>query len=106
MLSLNLQRMAILHNIPNIQKHLIQNGFSANIAHRIASNSDSHIKFQYLEKLCLIFKCTPNDLLEWRPDNGNSLNEPLKILIHHSDNFFSDLSVSSIEEYAANKQKK
>ena len=71
-----------------------------------ASNSDSHIKFQYLEKLCLIFKCTPNDLLEWRPDNGNSLNEPLKILIHHSDNFFSDLSVSSIEEYAANKQKK
>lgn len=106
MLSLNLQRMAMLHNIPNLQKHLTQNGFSANIAHRIASHSDSHIKFQYLEKLCLLFKCTPNDLLEWEPDNSSSANDPLRVLIHRNANHFVDFSGSaSIEEYAAYQKK-
>ena len=106
MLSLNLQRLAMLHNIPNLQKHLTQNGFSPNIAHRIASNADSHIKFQYLEKLCLLFKCTPNDLLEWRPENNISPKEPLKQLIHQNTKYHSDILLSSsIEEYAANQQK-
>jgi len=105
MLSLNLQRLAMLHNIPNLQKHLTQNGFSPNIAHRIASNADSHIKFQYLEKLCLLFKCTPNDMLEWRPDNNVNPNEPLKQLTHKNGKNLSNLSGSvSIEEYAKNQQ--
>lgn len=32
----------------------------------------SNVKIKNLEKLCRLLKCTPNDLFEWRPREGET----------------------------------
>ncbi len=107
MLFLNLQRMAELKKIPNLQKFLLKNGFSPNVAHRINNRSYSHIKFENLEKLCLLFDCTPNDLFEWEIVNNEPGNPALKRLTHkrikRKDEIFT---TRSIEELASLHKKK
>ncbi|UAY52601.1 helix-turn-helix domain-containing protein [Ferruginibacter albus] len=98
MLYLNIQRVAALRNITNLRGYLIQNGFSSNIAHRIAHNADSNIKFHYLEKLCILFHCTPNDLLQWKPDASANIleNEPLKNLDHPSLGYLKNITIEEL----------
>ncbi len=84
MLYLNITRIATLRGIGNTTQFLIQNGFSRSIANRILKRADSYIKFSHIEKICLLLHCTPNDLLQWRPDAKMPVqpNEPLNALIH------------------------
>ncbi len=100
MLYLNIKRIAALRNIPNLFTYLTQHGFSPNIAHRILKHTDSHIKLQYLERLCLLFHCTPNDLLQWQPGNGNHTDkEPLGALVHdNTSDILNYLQRAPIEE--------
>lgn len=99
MLYLNIQRIATLRNIPNLFSYLTQHGFSANIAHRIIKRADSHIKLQYLERLCLLLRCTPNDLLHWQADNDQTAQEPLHALMHdNTTDILHYLQSAPIEE--------
>ncbi len=107
MLFLNLQRIAEIKKIPNLQKFLIKNGFSPNVAHRISNRSDSNIKFAYLEKVCLLFNCTPNDLFEWEPINNEHTNIALKTLNHKRLKSKEEIfTTGSIEELASLHKKK
>lgn len=67
MLYLNLERMFKLRGITSRVKYLKEKGFSQNQANRLAAFHYTTIKFSSLEKLCLAFNCTPNDLLVWKP---------------------------------------
>jgi DNA-binding Xre family transcriptional regulator len=108
MLYLNIKRVSILRNVPSVLQYLIKNGFSTAIANRIAKNADSNIKFKYLEKLCILFHCTPNDLIQWQPDADNSIpnNEPITTLNHPQTTELTDyLKTASIEELTQMHQK-
>jgi DNA-binding Xre family transcriptional regulator len=108
MLYLNVKRIATLRNIPNLFSYLKQNGFTTNISHRIISNSGSYIRLHHLEKLCLLFRCTPNDILQWQqhPTNLISDNEPITTLNHPQTTELTNyLKTASIEELTQMHQK-
>lgn len=47
---------------------LVRAGFSENFATRVNQNRVQRIGLKELEKLCLALRCTPNDLIDWIPD--------------------------------------
>ena len=74
---------------------LKQAGFSDNFATKIKNNRVNKISLDLLERLCVKIACTPNDFLEWSPDNKNNLEQthPLYQLKRRNDKI-SDLSKS------------
>lgn len=53
---------------------LMKQGFSQYTANRIINNKIKSISFRHLEKLCVIFHCTPTELFVWQPDGKASKN--------------------------------
>lgn len=49
---------------------LQQAGFSMNFASKIKNNRVSRLNMKQMEKLCLLLKCTPNDMMAWIPDKN------------------------------------
>ena len=83
MLNYNLQRLFSDRNISNPVSYLTNNGFKRYIAYRIANNLFTSLTLPQIEKLCIIFNCTPIDLLDWKPDENTpqSVDLSLKKLI-------------------------
>jgi DNA-binding Xre family transcriptional regulator len=84
MLNYNLDRLFMQRGIGNDPiPFLIEKGFTRGQASRLVNGKLYSIPVKNVEKLCLAFRCTPNDLLEWKPDNANLLkeNQPLQKLI-------------------------
>ena len=50
-------------------------GFTYSKAIRFLENKQSNIKLRDLEKFCIALNCTPNDLLEWKPDANTVVPE-------------------------------
>ena len=67
MLKLNIQRILAGRAIDKGYTYLVKQGFSKNLATRINRGSMKHVHLADIEKLCLLFQCTPNELLEWAP---------------------------------------
>ena len=84
MLKYNLSKLFVSWAIPNVPVFLVKNGFKKHIAYRIAKEEFTFLPLNQMEKLCYIFNCTPNDLMEWQPDKPEQLNEdiPLKKLLN------------------------
>ncbi len=57
-------------------------GFSESFASKVKNNRVNRLNLDLLERLCLSLGCTPNDFMEWRPRNNQSLpaNHPLNEL--------------------------
>ena len=49
---------------------LVANGFTYSAANMMIYTNKRTIKFDQLEMLCDLLKCTPNDLMVWRPKAG------------------------------------
>lgn len=60
--------------------YLMKAGISKASASRLASGKFANIPLATLEKLCLLFKCTPNDLLEWNPPKDKTPDNTQPIL--------------------------
>ena len=69
MMQLNLQRIFKARGISQPYKFLVQNGFVPFTAHKYKNSKVEHIRLDHIEKLCVILNCTPNDILEWMPDD-------------------------------------
>jgi DNA-binding Xre family transcriptional regulator len=67
MITLDLSRLMETKGIQNPLQFLIQAGFTYHTAGRLIRNQIIKLDYKHLEKLCLIFNCTPNDLLSWTP---------------------------------------
>lgn len=82
MLQLNLspllQAMAVEHPFTFLRK----NGFTHNTAHRLLQDP-SVLHLNYIEKLCAILNCTPNDLFAYTPPEHSTLpkEHPLNKLV-------------------------
>ncbi len=79
MLTFNFKRIFKSRGIDKPFSYLVNKGYSENVATRIANNKVQRFHLKDIEELCELFKCTPNDLLEWTPEsNVESIeNHPL-----------------------------
>lgn len=61
-----------------IEKHynfMLELGFIPSSAHIFLKREARQIKLDQLERLCVALNCTPNDLLEWRPNANQTVSE-------------------------------
>jgi hypothetical protein len=72
MLHFNFTRLFRARGINTPSKFLVQHGFSDKFAARVVRNDFRKLNIDDVEKLCEIFLCTPNDLLQWTPDSKTS----------------------------------
>ena len=86
MLTFNFSRIFKARGIDKPFSYLVKVGYSDNLATRIVNNRVQRLNLADIEKLCELFQCTPNDLLEWIPDSQDKTNDkhPL-ISIKRSD---------------------
>ena len=86
MLTFNFSRIFKARGIDKPFSYLVKLGYSDNFATRIVNNRMQRLNLTDVEKLCELFQCTPNDLLEWIPENKDKTNDkhPL-ITIKRSD---------------------
>ena len=75
MLRYNIKRILKARFITQPVGYLSKHGFSKPTAQRIVSGRTKNITTKQLEKLCLAFNCTPDDLMEWTPDNQTQLEQ-------------------------------
>jgi DNA-binding Xre family transcriptional regulator len=76
MLTFNFSRIFTARGIEKPFTFLVKAGYSDNFATRIVHSRHDKLNLKEVERLCELFQCTPNDLLEWIPkskdaDNGN-----------------------------------
>jgi DNA-binding Xre family transcriptional regulator len=87
MLKLNIQRILAGRAIERPFTYLVKQGFSKNFAFRLNAGKMRQVKLSDIEKLCVMFHCTPNELLEWIPaEKANTANHPLRDLIRINSN--------------------
>jgi DNA-binding Xre family transcriptional regulator len=82
MLTFNFTRIFRWRGIEKPYSFLVDKGYSKNISTRIVNNRIERLNLKDIEKLCELFCCTPNDLLEWVPGKKDVdiENHPLKSL--------------------------
>jgi DNA-binding Xre family transcriptional regulator len=73
MLKFNLEHITKARGILNPRLFLRENGFSINVVNLLLSGNAKQISPANLEKLCILFNCTINDLYEWQPDKDQKL---------------------------------
>ncbi|MBI9039562.1 MAG: helix-turn-helix transcriptional regulator [Bacteroidales bacterium] len=83
MLKYNINRVIKERGIDKPKKYLRQAGIYEAFALRIKNNQVHRINLPTIEKLCILLKCTPNDLMVWEADsNAESYkNHPLNIMM-------------------------
>jgi DNA-binding Xre family transcriptional regulator len=83
MLKINIQRILAGRAIDKPYTYLVKQGFSKNLAARLNTGKMKQLKLADIEKLCMLFQCTPNELLEWVPAETEKEVEtqPLRDLI-------------------------
>jgi len=64
---------------PRISK-LVKLGMSHGTARNYLNGKKTELVLAHIEALCLYFRCEPNDLIEWKPDNKqqDDPNQPLQ----------------------------
>ena len=73
MLIFNPRRIFALRGVEKPSGCLTKNGFTAPTATKFLQAK--WIIISYLQKICLMMNCTPNDLFEWKPDATNKIEE-------------------------------
>ena len=69
MLSYNFTLIFEARGINRPFSYLVNLGYSANFATRVANNRVERLNLSQLEKLCVQLHCTPNDLMALNPDS-------------------------------------
>jgi len=70
MLKLSLNRLAYVRGIRLTWGWFRKKGFSHWVAAKLMKGNAPSLCFRDMERLCLAFKCTPNDLFSWVPPKG------------------------------------
>ena len=105
MLKYNIKSLLAARGITKPLAHLTKAGITYQMAHLLVANKVAAIKPSVLEKLCVHLNCTPNDLMEWIPEeNTNTQNHPLKSLQHKQipqqlQNIMQDIPVSKLKAF-------
>jgi len=73
--TLQFQRIFKARGIERPYTYLVNSGFGNNLATRMKKNKVMHLQLRTIEKMCLLFRCTPNDLIEWIPDDSQTMDK-------------------------------
>ena len=73
MIIFNSARIFQLKAIARPFSHLVSMGYSTGTATKYARNEVYAINLDRLEKFCRDFNCTPNDILDFRPNKNDTL---------------------------------
>lgn len=79
MIALDLARFMESKEIQNPLQYLMQAGFSYHVASKLLAARMARLNYAYLEQLCLLFNCTPNELLYWKPNAGTKATEKIAL---------------------------
>ncbi|WP_320054392.1 helix-turn-helix transcriptional regulator [uncultured Acetobacteroides sp.] len=82
MLAFSLKRIFAARGIEKPFTYMVRRGFSDNFATAIINGRKHQVNLREVERLCELFRCTPNDLLEWTPSAEQAIQKdhPLKPL--------------------------
>jgi hypothetical protein len=71
-----------MRGIEKPYSYLVQNGFSETTATRIINGNVGGLNLKFVDRLCVLLKCTPNDLLGWKASKDEILPDehPLNTL--------------------------
>lgn len=75
MLYLNVKRVMRLRGVDNHYELMMKLGFISSTARKFMNGEMVLIKLEQIEALCLALNCTPNDLLEWKPNASQNVSE-------------------------------
>lgn len=61
-------------------KFMVKNGFTPTTATKLASGDVEYLRLEYIETLCTLLNCMPNDLFDWTPNDKKDdyANHPLQ----------------------------
>lgn len=105
MLKYNIKALCTARGITQPIGYLEKSGMTYQKAHMLIANKVASIKPAVLEKICTHLNCTPNDLMEWIPEeNTQTENHPLKTLLRKQlpqqlQNIMADIPVSKLKEF-------
>lgn len=80
MLTLDLKPIFAARGIDQPYSFLVKNGFSHNISQKLTSGKVAVMNINYMEKLCQLLWCTPNDLFHWQPAQGTMVTDSHPLL--------------------------
>jgi DNA-binding Xre family transcriptional regulator len=80
MLTLDLTPIFAARGIEKPYAFLKQNGFTHNKAQDLISGKVALMNIGYMEKLCTLLWCTPNDLFHWQPKQNTAIPEDHPLL--------------------------
>ncbi len=75
MIYFNFARIFKLKGIVRPFSYLTQLGYSAGYATKLTNNRVHEINLVRLEKFCRDFNCTPNDILDFKPEQNDSISK-------------------------------
>ena len=75
MLKYNFKRIFKARGVEHPYTYLVKAGFSGTFANKITHNRLGRLNPRELEKLCILLRCTPTDLMEWKPEEGQQVDE-------------------------------
>lgn len=84
MLTLNLYPIFKARGIERPYTFLVKAGLTSHTANVLLNSKTKVFRLDHIEKLCLILKCDPSDLLAWYPNKNEIIDEnhPLAKLKH------------------------
>lgn len=93
--------------------YLTKAGFTPSMAHNLLNNQTVSFRLNIINKLCTLLNCTPNDLLYWKPNPGETLPEshPLNKLKRKETDYnwqevLKTLPLAEIEQLLSNIKQK
>lgn len=87
MLKVNVRKVMEARGIFTPYKFMVKNGFTPTTATKISNGDVEYLRLEYIERLCGLLNCLPNDLFDWTPNDKkeDTPNHPLAP-IRKSDN--------------------
>jgi DNA-binding Xre family transcriptional regulator len=84
MLTLHLTPIFRARGIERPYTFLVKAGFTPHSANTLLNSKSKTFRLDHIEKLCIILKCEPNDLLSWYPNNNTIIpdDHPIVKLKH------------------------
>ncbi len=102
MLYFNFARVFRLQGINKPFSHLVSKGYSEAYATRMTNNKVMEINCDRLEKFCLEFNCTPNDIFDFRASSKGEV--PVNHALHSITKKDIDVSlIAKIDSLSAEK---
>jgi DNA-binding Xre family transcriptional regulator len=75
MLEFSIEKVCKARGVEKPYKFLIKNGFLPATATKLTKGKVEYLRLDYIERICTLLNCAPNDLFEWTPTTAEEDRE-------------------------------